>query len=95
MNEKIEFAELFERFKKFSDTTFVDSSIDDYLTKLREEVGELEQAPNMTEVADCMMVLVAISKYLEGDLREEIQRKLEINESRTWQRMPDGTYHHT
>lgn len=91
---EVRIEKVFERFKLFSRRTFVDSNLENYLTKLDEEVAELKHDPNMKEVADCMLVLAAVSTFLEGDLGEELERKVAINEKRKWERQPDGTYHH-
>ena len=86
--------ELFERFKDFSKKTFIDAESQSYLKKLEEEVVELKEDTNMEELADCMLVLVGLSRFIEGDLKEALRQKVLKNERRTWIRMPDGTYHH-
>ena len=78
--------ELFEQFISFSKTTFVDAEAESYLNKLKEETRELSENPNMEELADCMMVLIGLSRFLPGDLKETL--------SRTWEKQADGTYHH-
>lgn len=88
------FEALFERFKTFCGKTYTGAVAEDYLTKLGEEVGELEASPNMEELADCMLVLVGLSRFIEGDLKQSLLRKIEINEKRRWSRQPDGTYRH-
>jgi NTP pyrophosphatase (non-canonical NTP hydrolase) len=89
------YEDLFQRFKTFSETTFKDAALKSYLTKLQEESKELMEEPSMEELADCMLVLIGASRFLEGDLKKEIEKKIKVNESRSWRRMPDGTYHHT
>lgn len=89
------YEELFERFRNFSRQTFKDAKAQSYLNKLKEESEELQENPCMEELADCMLVLVGLSRFLEGDLKAELQKKIEKNEKRTWVKMPDGTYHHT
>ena len=89
-----DFEALFERFRDFSRRTYHGAGPADYLVKLREEVGELEQHTCLEELADCMLVLVGLSRFLEGDLKEVLRRKIELNESRRWERQPDGSYHH-
>lgn len=91
---KPSFEELFERFKVFSQNTFIDANTDDYLIKLEEEVKELKEDVSIEELADCVLVLVGLSRFIEGDLKKAITNKIEINEKRKWERLPDGTYHH-
>jgi predicted house-cleaning noncanonical NTP pyrophosphatase (MazG superfamily) len=86
--------QLFERFKSFSEKTFVGAETQSYLNKLEEEVAELKEDPNIEELADCMLVLVGMSRFIEGDLKEALREKILKNEGRTWAQMPDGTYHH-
>ena len=86
--------ELFDRFRNFSKKTFIGAEAQSYLNKLEEEVQELKQEPNMEELADCMLVLVGLSRFIEGDLKEALRHKILKNEGRTWAKMPDGTYHH-
>lgn len=86
--------ELFERFKTFSKKTFVGAEAESYLNKLDEEVQELKEDPNIEELADCMLVLVGLSRFVEGDLKEAVRQKILKNERRDWVKMPDGTYHH-
>jgi predicted house-cleaning noncanonical NTP pyrophosphatase (MazG superfamily) len=88
------FDQLFQRFLEFSQTTFSDAKAESYLTKLEEEIRELKDDPNMEELADCMMVLIGLSRFLPGDLKEILAKKIEINENRTWQKQSNGTYRH-
>ena len=94
MQDLANYEELFERFKTFSQNTFCEAEAQDYLKKLHEEFSELQQNPCMEELADCMLVLIGLSRFLPGDLKEAITLKMLKNEGRQWKRMPDGTYHH-
>ena len=94
MNENSDLESLFERFRDFTQKTFPDAKAQSYLTKLEEEVAELQKEPNMQELADCMLVLVGLSQFIDGDLKSELEKKITVNESRKWQKMSDGTYHH-
>lgn len=88
------FDQLFERFIQFSQTTFSDAKAESYLAKLKEEIHELQEQPNMEELADCMMVLIGLSRFLPGDLMQTLAKKIEINENRTWIKQANGTYRH-
>ena len=92
--EQESFDKLFERFLKFSQTTFKDAKSESYLAKLEEETQELKDHPNMEELADCMMVLIGLSRFLPGDLKQTLAKKIEINENRTWKKLSNGTYRH-
>lgn len=88
------YEELFEQFIDFSQSTFVDAEAQSYLTKLGEEAKELGENPSMEELADCMLVLVGLSRFLPGELKQALHEKIEKNINRKWERQPDGTYHH-
>jgi len=88
------YEELFERFSHFCETTYPDARADSYLNKLKEEVQELQSDPNMEELADCMLVLVGLSKFLPGNLKQHLTDKIAKNERRTWIKQADGTYRH-
>jgi NTP pyrophosphatase (non-canonical NTP hydrolase) len=94
VSETVDYENLFERFQEFTKNRFPEAQADSYLTKLNEEFAELQKDPNMEELADCMLVLVGLSRFIPGDLKSAIESKIKKNESRTWAKMPDGTYHH-
>lgn len=94
MSSQEDFNVLFERFLRFCETTYPEAEAKDYLTKLREEVGELEADPSMEELVDCLLVLVGLSRFLPGDLKKALAEKIKRNESRRWRRQADGTYRH-
>lgn len=94
MQQPESFDQLFERFLEFSQKTFSDAKAESYLTKLEEETKELKAQPNMEELADCMMVLVGLSRFIPGDLKQTLAQKIEINENRTWKKQSNGTYRH-
>ena len=89
-----EFEALFERFLLFCEKTYPEAVAEDYLTKLREEVGELHAEPNMEELVDCLLVLIGLSRFLPGNLKEALSEKISRNESRRWERQDDGAYRH-
>ena len=73
----------------FTDKTFGhQKSAVPKLHHLREEVGELIEAPHdRLEWADCMILLMDAAKkngYQMDDLCTFVQEKMEINRGRTW-----------
>jgi predicted house-cleaning noncanonical NTP pyrophosphatase (MazG superfamily) len=94
MDDQSSIDDLFKRFENFARTVLVKADQKSYLKKLQEEVQELNEEPNMEELADCMLVLVGLSQHLEGDLKEALQAKITKNEHRNWELQDDGTYHH-
>lgn len=56
------------------------------------ENGEDEVA--CKEVADVVIVLMQVAHRLGIDLNYEIDKKMNINENRTWLKMPDGSFQH-
>lgn len=85
---------LFNRFKTFSQNTFTQADAESYLIKLEEEVAELKEDLDIEELADCILVLVGLSRFIPGDLKNALKAKIEKNEKRKWDRLSDGTYHH-
>ena len=69
------YEELFEIFEGFCKENFPKAVAKDYLTKLDEEVFELNERPSMEELADCMLVLVGLSRFLPGELKEAVEKK--------------------
>mgnify|MGYP006451406213 CR=1 FL=1 len=94
MNEEIDYESLFLRFKDFTKKAFPEANADSYLTKIKEELSELEKDQNIDELADCILVLIGLSRFIRGDLKAAIANKIEINENRKWEKKEDGTYHH-
>ena len=89
---------LFSEGRGFSLKTFPGATAEHHLLKLHEEVDEAINDPhNIFEYADCMIALfAAVSKsgYSIKDLETAMQTKLDILETRKWQKKPDGTYQH-
>lgn len=46
------------------------------------------------ECADVAIFLLQISERLGYDLLAEVQRKMDINEKRTWHQLEDGSHQH-
>lgn len=91
--------------RKWTDDVFPEQGIIPTLLHLRREVNELIEAIEtgqteeyiMYEFADVYLILLnAISK--KGcrlcDVHDYAVRKMNVNRSRDWQRLPDGSYHH-
>jgi len=89
-----DYESLFLRFKDFTKKAFPEANADSYLTKIKEELTELEKDQNIDELADCVLVLIGLSRFISGDLKGAIEKKIAINEQRKWEKMDDGTYHH-
>lgn len=85
---------LFKRFLHFCEKTYPEAKAQDYLTKLNEEAEELLAEPSMEELVDCILVLVGLSRFLPGDLKNALEAKIAKNESRRWERQANGTYRH-
>jgi hypothetical protein len=66
--------------------------------KLMKETKEFYDAPSLPEAADVFVSLLGAC-YSEGwtaqDLAIAVQKKMDINEQRTWALQDDGTYQHT
>lgn len=89
-----DYEELFSRWHSFAKSRLPKADRQSFLNKLSEEVRELQESPNMEELADCLLVLAGLSAHLPGDLKTELERKIRICEKRDWELQPDGTYHH-
>lgn len=79
------------------EATLPDYSPEQLVLKLKEEAGEFIDEPSLEEAADCYLVLAYWARKAHGShelLAEAIAAKTHKNRSRTWERMPDGTYHH-
>lgn len=79
--------------RKWGLTTF-DMTADEVVLKFKEEAKEFLDNPSGEEAADCIGALL-IWAELEGlDMHLEFTKKLEICKQRTYERRPNGTYHH-
>lgn len=80
----------------WADKTFPDRTIQEAITKLKKETAELEVSGHLDagEFADVAILLFDIA-HLQGiDLSRAIENKMRINESRSWQKLEDGTHQH-
>lgn len=69
--------------------------------RMNKEVAELlsalengEDDVARKEVADVAIVLMQVAQRLGIDLDTEVQKKMDINEKRTWRKMEDGSFQH-
>ncbi len=82
---------LFSRLRAFQDKTFPEATAASCAAHLAEEVEEVVADPSAGEEwADCLMLVLAGARLAGVDLYAETERKLEINEGRTWR--PHGDY---
>ena len=77
---------------------FSDAGSVEHLRKLHEETDEAIECPeDISEYADCLGAIFGAA-YKQGFSFEQLLNasfdKLEINKSRKWQKLPDGTYRH-
>lgn len=82
---------------KWANETFDFPPLSATVEKLKHEVAELNSAlPHEIgrELADIQILLWQIAEWWETDIQKEVDMKMEINRSRKWKRMPDGTYQH-
>ena len=69
-----------------------------HLQKLQAEAQEAVQAPqDITEYADCYITLTAAAMkagFTPGQLVQAIRDKMDVLETRVWEKTPDGAYQH-
>ena len=91
--------------------TFPDAELVDQITKFDEEYNEYRHDPSFEELADMFIVACGIARYdtiivsSELENRKEIaasvlfglaiDKKMAKNRERTWEKTPQGNYHHT
>ena len=69
-------------------------SVEDDVTKFREESAEFLANPSAEEAADALGCLVHFCHLKGLDLKAAVRAKFEKNKARKWERQPDGTWHH-
>lgn len=81
--------------------TFPDADVFDYISKLREEIMEMEAAMDgadfsnpVEELADIAICLIGLAQAMGIPLLPAIAAKFEINKGRTWAKDHNGNYHH-
>jgi predicted house-cleaning noncanonical NTP pyrophosphatase (MazG superfamily) len=91
---KPSYDDIFSRFEIFAKKVLTGADKSSFLNKLNEEIEELNEDPCMEELADCVLVCIGLAEHLDGNLKTALLAKIEKNEKRTWERLPNGTYHH-
>lgn len=93
--------EEFEGFEDFWDDwwDWFSKTLTDYvpsqlIKKAKEEFQEFLDNPCAEEAVDCIGVLIAWMINSGHMPVREFRRKFEITKARSWERMPDGRYHH-
>lgn len=79
------------------DEAMPDSTAENFVTKFEEESGEFLEEPSLEEAVDSIATLIGwayFSGYTVSDVQGALRLKLQKNKGRTFERMPDGTYHH-
>ncbi len=89
---------LFDSLSEFVFKTFPDASSNSHLKKLKLEADEaMQNNKDCSEYADCLMAVYGATAKAGFSFYELINagfEKLEINKTRKWQRLADGTYQH-
>jgi hypothetical protein len=89
---------LFNSLSDFVFKTFPDASSNDHLKKLKIEADEaMQDNRDSSEYADCLMAVYGAAAKAGFSFDELIRagfEKLNINKTRKWKRLPDGTYQH-
>lgn len=63
--------------------------------KLYSEIGEmLESGGDPLEVADVLIMILDYAVCHGVVIQDAVERKLEINRTRNWVQLPNGTMHH-
>jgi hypothetical protein len=87
--------DVIERVYSWTDCAFPEASGDSFIIKARTEWNELLADPDdPEEAADVILCLFAGWHRKGVDLLSVLNRKLDINENRTWELQSDGTYQH-
>jgi hypothetical protein len=89
---------LFNALSEFVFKTFPDASSNDHLKKLKIEADEaMQDNRDSSEYADCLMAVYGAAAKAGFSFNELLRagfKKLEINKTRKWERLSDGTYQH-
>lgn len=90
--------EIQDRIVAWANETFPDRLPASGFLKMYEEIGEVVGDPTNTEEwADVFIMLLDLMNMFEIDiaqLKEAINRKMDVNESRTWHKTETGIYKH-
>lgn len=94
-DHKADYVSPIDRLYRWVDTAMPEASGESFMLKAQHEWQELLAAPDDPfEAADVAMCLLASWHRRGVDLLDVMDRKVAINERRTWQLLPDGTYQH-
>lgn len=89
---------LFDAMGSFAVKTFPDAGSIEHLKKLKHEADEAIAEPqNVEEYADMLLALFGAAEkagITHKQLIEASEGKLEVVKTRTWVKLPDGTYQH-
>lgn len=64
------------------------------MAELLSALEHVETEVAIKECADVVIVLMQVMERLGGNLQEEIQKKMDINEKRQWAKAQDGSFQH-
>lgn len=81
----------------FGEVTFLDVIHERFLDEVEELKAEIELRKlheAKAECADVLIVLYQLATKLKISLREEVNKKMEINRNRKWKLHGDGTAQH-
>lgn len=89
---------LFDAMGSFAVKTFPDAGSIEHLKKLKHEADEAIAEPqSVEEYADMLLALFGAAEkagITHKQLIEASEGKLEVVKTRTWKKLPDGTYQH-
>lgn len=90
-------AALSERWSEWHRAMFPHSTPEAYALKMGKEALEFRESPSLEEGADvvlCLLGWLDLEGHSVYDLFDAIEAKIIKNMTRTWTRLPDGTYQH-
>lgn len=92
------FEQIYREHGRFVRETFPDHTLAGHIAKLKTECDEIMNDPNdVMEFADVLLVFMSMANTAGFDPREILtaaEIKLNINRSRKWRKLHDGTYQH-
>ena len=88
--------ELQNEVTSWANSVFPDRTMSEMLTKLKEEIQELEKSECLDplEYGDVAIMLLDMATVGRASITEAVRQKMEINRRRTWMRREDGTRQH-
>jgi predicted house-cleaning noncanonical NTP pyrophosphatase (MazG superfamily) len=92
------FEQLFREHGQWTMETFPGHTLIGHINKLKTECDEIMESPNdVMEFADVLLAFMSMANAAGFDPREILtaaEIKLNINRSRKWRKLPDGSYQH-